>query len=108
MSWRYWSNAVEGDERKKPLDLLSVERSLLVRSCVRSGGASGSVVAKDCRDAHVNAGFLITQQWNSDSAIAISSGTRVSPLMDKKLCASALGQLCVSTARVSVSRTGMD
>src|SRR5512138_1422622 len=25
MSWRYWSNAVEGDERKKPLDLLSVE-----------------------------------------------------------------------------------
>src|SRR5215213_4775600 len=24
MSWRYWSNAVEGDERKKPLDLLSV------------------------------------------------------------------------------------
>jgi hypothetical protein len=25
MSCRYWSNAVEGDERKKPLDLLSVE-----------------------------------------------------------------------------------
>src|SRR5437870_2265338 len=23
MSWRYWSKAVEGDERKKPLDLLS-------------------------------------------------------------------------------------
>jgi hypothetical protein len=23
MSWRYWSNAVEGEERKKPLDLLS-------------------------------------------------------------------------------------
>src|SRR5256885_17057232 len=23
MSWRYWSRAVEGDERKKPLDLLS-------------------------------------------------------------------------------------
>ena len=25
MSCKYWSNAVEGDERKKPLDLLSVE-----------------------------------------------------------------------------------
>ena len=25
MSCRYWSKAVEGDERKKPLDLLSVE-----------------------------------------------------------------------------------
>src|SRR6266498_4002444 len=23
MSWRYWSKAVDGDERKKPLDLLS-------------------------------------------------------------------------------------
>src|SRR6476659_2013435 len=23
MSWRYWSKAVEGEERKKPLDLLS-------------------------------------------------------------------------------------
>jgi hypothetical protein len=28
MSWRYWSNAEEGDERKNPFDLLSVTCSI--------------------------------------------------------------------------------
>jgi hypothetical protein len=28
MSWRYWSNAEEGDERKYPFDLLSVTGSI--------------------------------------------------------------------------------
>src|SRR3979409_1676953 len=55
MSWRYWSNAVEGEERKKPLDLLSpvVCISPLVATLAEAslGGAPGNLL-----DAHVNYG----------------------------------------------------
>src|SRR5688572_4657828 len=55
MSWRYWSNAVEGEERKKPLDLLSpvVCISPLVATLPMAdlGGAPRNLL-----DAHVNYG----------------------------------------------------
>src|SRR5688500_10293777 len=53
MSWRYWSNAVEGDERKKPLDLLSVE--VCIHAPVGLFSASASIwLASHLYRAHDN------------------------------------------------------
>src|SRR5450759_2065311 len=43
MSWRYWSKAVDGDERKKPLDLLSAVVCIHIPCGELSGKRSKSV-----------------------------------------------------------------
>src|SRR3954465_15025753 len=55
MSWRYWSKAVEGDERKKPLDLLSPVVCIRPLVATLSNDAPGWRASR-VLDAHVNYG----------------------------------------------------
>src|SRR3979411_771211 len=56
MSWRYWSKAVEGEERKKPLDLLSPVVCISPLVATLSNDASGWRAPGTLPDAHVNYG----------------------------------------------------
>src|SRR3954468_14416567 len=53
MSWRYWSKAVEGEERKKPLDLLSPVVCISLWGEILSTDVPG-LARPGSVDAHVN------------------------------------------------------
>src|SRR5688572_8922317 len=56
MSWRYWSNAVEGEERKYPLDLVSVTCCIHAPYHAEVRRQVGTPRRKFCRDGHDNSG----------------------------------------------------
>src|SRR5450756_1763256 len=78
MSCRYWSNAVEGEERKKPLDLLSpvVCISPLVATLPTGclGGAPGSVGRACSLDAHYTVNSHVSCHRSSLRIFGLRSG----------------------------------